>query len=176
MAREETVYDLPPEALNLRLGLLLRAERTQRGLTLVEVERRTLSHVRASVLSAYERGKRTVSENHLQSICNVYDIDPAELLLKVQRPGRSSNRVVIDLTKLEASDDPPLRAMIQRLLDRRTDGPRRFLEVRLSEIRAAASQLNVEPILASWRSQGIVLPFLFPREVADERRRRRQTH
>jgi transcriptional regulator with XRE-family HTH domain len=77
-------HQFPRSGIHLRLGLILRNARRERCLTLVDVERRTSARIKSRTLSEYERGAKALPEVVLAEVCEVYEVDPAEVLIKAQ--------------------------------------------------------------------------------------------
>jgi hypothetical protein len=48
------------------------------------VERRTSARIKSRTLSEYERGAKALPEVVLAEVCEVYEVDPAEVLIKAQ--------------------------------------------------------------------------------------------
>ena len=63
----------------LHVGERLRAIRRQKGLSLHDVEARSATEFKASVLGAYERGERAISVPRLLRLSEIYDVPPDQL-------------------------------------------------------------------------------------------------
>ena len=77
-----------PEAYTRSLGERLRAVRRQRGLSLEAVDRASKREFKDSVLSAYERGDRTISVPRLRRLAELYGTTVDELLPPAGKPRR----------------------------------------------------------------------------------------
>jgi len=62
------------------IGAHLRTVRLAKAWTLEEVVRRSAGEFRATSLSSYERGERTISLYRLLRLATVFDVDPSDLL------------------------------------------------------------------------------------------------
>lgn len=94
------------------LGERLRAARRHRGWSLQEVEKRSESEFRSSVLGAYERGERAISVQRLHRLAGLYRIEVAHLI-----PGEENETdeqpVSIDLDAIGGVD-----ADVSQVIDR----------------------------------------------------------
>ena len=68
------------DAFHLRVGERLRAIRTQKRLSLNDVEAESREEFKASVLGAYERGERAISVLRLQRLARIYGVTVDQLL------------------------------------------------------------------------------------------------
>src|SRR5687768_13086614 len=80
-----TTVEIPPAKqkadLLSAIGETLRAERTERGLTLKQVAEG--AHVSVSYLAEIERGEKDPSSRVLESIASGLDIEVSELLVRI---------------------------------------------------------------------------------------------
>ena len=80
-----TTVEIPPAKqrgdLLSAIGDTLRAERTERGLTLKQVAEG--AHVSVSYLAEIERGEKDPSSRVLESIARGLDVELAELLIRI---------------------------------------------------------------------------------------------
>ena len=150
------------------LGLRLRQVRKYRRLTLRDVEERSRQDFKASALSAYERGERSISLARLARLAEIYDVEAAELLppdpgcdpppepglrRRVHRRGTapaftSSMGIAIDLARAENLTDPQVAALtrlVQAILDRRDEERHPIVSLRADDIDALALALGTEP-------------------------------
>jgi transcriptional regulator with XRE-family HTH domain len=107
-----------------RVGEKLRKIRQERGMSLQEVCTRSGGSFVVSTLSAYERGKRSLSLERLYELASIYGESPSSLL-DVDNDAYSSRSV---------ASNPPLRIRLQGL-QTLTDEERRPLETYLSFLR-----------------------------------------
>ena len=63
-----------------RLGARLRAVRTSKGLSLLDVQQSSHAEFKSSVLGAYERGERMISTTRLERLARLYETPIDELL------------------------------------------------------------------------------------------------
>lgn len=138
------------------VGERLRAIRRQKRLSLQDVEAKSCSEFRASVLGAYERGERSISVPRLQRLARFYNV-PIEQFLPADdeaglgiEPGSASSAydgtVTIDLNRLENLSGPEAE-MLSRYLAmiqvQRQDFNGRMLTIRRDDLRAIACILGV---------------------------------
>jgi transcriptional regulator with XRE-family HTH domain len=137
------------------VGEKLRNIRLQKGLSLHDVEVASGKKFKASVLGAYERGERTISVSRLHGLARFYGVPVDQLLPRdpddediVTPPPSSSEKVRIDLTRLEAAETPET-SVLQRYLNmvqvRRGDFNGKVLTIRNDDLRAIASVLDISP-------------------------------
>jgi transcriptional regulator with XRE-family HTH domain len=105
------------------VGEKLRRLRLDRGMSLQEVCDRSGGSFVVSTLSAYERGKRSLSLERLLELAEIYGLSPTSLL-EVEQDGERN----------ELSRNAPLRIHMSKL-DRLTDDERRPLENYLAFLR-----------------------------------------
>ena len=112
---DELLRDSPFTRL---VGERLRRIRQQKQWSLSDVENRSDSEFKASVLGAYERGERAISVPRLMRLAEVYDV-PADSLLPrevdveidlTEGEGTPAG-FTIDLTQLNAIEDPEAKAV-----------------------------------------------------------------
>lgn len=82
-------------------------------MTLREVEVQSRQVFRASVLSGYERGDRTISLQRFWDLARFYEVPPDRLLADIANAFDPESRaeLVIDLTKLDLIDAPARRSV-----------------------------------------------------------------
>ena len=140
------------------VGERIRSIRKQKRLSLQEVELRSESEFKASVLGAYERGERAISVPRLQRLARFYNVPVDQLLPgnegididdSTSFPERaadpSERSVVIDLTSLGSSEAPESE-IINRYLKiiqvKRQDFNGRVLTIRRDDLQALAAILG----------------------------------
>src|SRR3954464_3714833 len=84
------------------LGARLRAIRTQQGLSLHGVEKKSHGRWKAVVVGSYERGDRAVTVQKLAELADFYGVPVSELLPEGRPPagGEPATRIVLDLETL----------------------------------------------------------------------------
>lgn len=144
------------------VGERLRQIRTQQGLSLQDVERRSDGEWKAAVVGSYERGDRNISASRLCELAEFYGVSPADILPAedVPRPADRSRGVVIDLTKLANAGDhfDGLRRYCESIQLQRGDYNRQQLSVRGDDLRALAVILAISPddLLDELRLAGVL--------------------
>ena len=162
------------DGYSLRLGERIRVIRRQKRLSLQDVEARSESEFKASVLGAYERGERAVSMPRLHRLAEFYDV-PIDQLLPVgdgERPVEMSGvepvwvpgqKVVIDLLALVDADGPEVD-LIRRYLGiiqvKRQDFNGRVLTIRQDDLQALAAILGtaVDDAAPTLADRGLLRP------------------
>ena len=138
-----------------RLGERIRLIRRQKRLSLQDVEARSESEFKASVLGAYERGERAVSIPRLHRLACFYSVPVDQLLPTAHRDGGDDSstvsawspgqKVVIDLVGLEGVSGPEVD-LIRRYLGiiqvKRQDFNGRVLTIRGDDLQALAAILG----------------------------------
>ena len=141
-----------------RVGERIRVIRRQQRLSLHDVEDRSESEFKASVLGAYERGERAISVPRLQRLARFYGV-PVDQLLPAEAESESGasnqkntrwvpgQKIVIDLTKLTEVEGPEAE-MIERYLTiiqvKRQDFNGRVLTIRGDDLQALAAILGTD--------------------------------
>jgi transcriptional regulator with XRE-family HTH domain len=126
------------------LGSRLRAIRTQQGMSLQAVERKSDGRWKAVVVGSYERGDRSISVTRLADLADFYAVPINELL-----PGGRTYairadempRIVLDLAVLHALDEErggPLRRFVTSIQVERGDFGNRIMSLRSDDLRALA--------------------------------------
>ena len=131
------------------VGARLRRIRTQRGMSLQEVQEASAGRWKAAVVGAYERGDRNVTVGRLAELADFYDVPLVELLPhNGDEPTRAERhkRVVLDLQALQGVSEAA-RAPVERLASlirsQRGDLEARVLTVRESDLTALALLLDM---------------------------------
>lgn len=143
------------------LGVRLRQIRAQQGLSLHAVEERSKGRWKAVVVGSYERGDRAISVHKLADLAEFYGV-PVEQLLPGTRDtaaGTASNKVMIDLVRLNALDHPaaaPLQRYVATIQALRGDYNGKVLTIRQDDLRSLAivyddSPAGVAERLVAWR-------------------------
>lgn len=129
------------------VGDRLRAIRIQRGLSLLAVEAASGEQIKAALLSAYERGDRTVSLPRLKQLADFFAVTVNDLLPPAPgHPEGAAANVTIDLESLHADDGAEhatLRRYVQAIQLQRQDYNGRVLTIRGDDLRSIACLLDV---------------------------------
>jgi transcriptional regulator with XRE-family HTH domain len=142
---------------SIRLGERIRVIRRQKRLSLQDVEARSESEFKASVMGAYERGERAVSVPRLHRLAEFYDVPVDQLLppvlgaIQVEAAGDEppawvpGQKVVIDLIDMVDASGPEVE-LIRRYLGiiqvKRQDFNGRVLTIRQDDLQALAAILG----------------------------------
>ena len=143
-------------AYSRSVGERIRTIRRQKRLSLQDVEARSESEFKASVLGAYERGERAISLPRMHRLARFYNVPVDQMLPGGNDPadptrgpapdqGGLDRKVVIDLTRL-AGCTAPETALIDRYLTliqvKRQDFNGRVLTIRGDDLQALAAILG----------------------------------
>ena len=143
-------------AYSRSVGERIRTIRRQKRLSLQDVEARSESEFKASVLGAYERGERAISLPRMHRLARFYNVPVDQMLpggsdpvdptrVPVSGKGLLDRKVVIDLTRL-ADCTAPESALIDRYLTliqvKRQDFNGRVLTIRRDDLQALAAILG----------------------------------
>ena len=138
------------------VGERIRVIRRQKRLSLQDIEVRSESEFKASVLGAYERGERAISLPRLQRLARFYNVPVDQMLPDGDDPAGPTRgpapdqrgldrKVIIDLTRL-AGCTAPESALIDRYLTliqmKRQDFNGRVLTIRGDDLQALAAILG----------------------------------
>jgi transcriptional regulator with XRE-family HTH domain len=138
------------------IGERLRAIRRQQGLSLHDVEAKSLQEFKASVLGAYERGERALSVTRLLRLAELYDVPADQLLpggheveIDLTR-GSSTNgqALTIDLVRLNELEEPDAEVLARYAATiqlQRQDFNGRMLTIRRDDVRVLAAVLGRTP-------------------------------
>jgi transcriptional regulator with XRE-family HTH domain len=135
------------------VGEKLRRMRQERGLSLQEVCARSGGSFVVSTLSAYERGKRSLSLERLSELAAIYGQSPMSVLdLDGDNgPNRSATsgtplRIRLDhLDKLAPEERRPLESYLAFLRDLRNDPGREVLTIRKDDLTYLSALYGVRP-------------------------------
>ena len=143
-------------AYSRSVGERIRTIRRQKRLSLQDVEARSESEFKASVLGAYERGERAISLPRMHRLARFYNVPVDQMLPGGNDPvdptrgpapdqGALDRKVVIDLTLLAVCTAPET-ALIDRYLTliqvKRQDFNGRVLTIRRDDLQALAAILD----------------------------------
>lgn len=132
------------------LGARLRAIRTQQGLSLHGVEKKSQGRWKAVVVGSYERGDRAVTVQKLAELADFYGVPVAELLPEA-RPsagGEPATRVVLNLERLgqlPADAAGPLARYAAAIQSQRGDYNGKVLSIRAEDLRSLAIIYDISP-------------------------------
>lgn len=135
------------------VGEKLRRMRQDRGLSLQEVCERSGGSFVVSTLSAYERGKRSLSLERLCELAEIYGQSPMSLLdidgdPNFQRPVTSNTplRIRLDcLDRLGPEERRPLESYLAFLRQLRDDPARDMLTIRKEDLAYLSALYGVRP-------------------------------
>lgn len=146
------------------VGQRLRRIRTQQGLSLQDVERRSDGQWKAAVVGSYERGDRNISASRLCELAEFYGVAPSEVLPteEASRPPERSKAMVLDLERLGADGSGQWRGVrryCESIQLQRGDYNRQLLSIRADDVRAMAIIMEMTPdqLVDSMRDAGILV-------------------
>jgi transcriptional regulator with XRE-family HTH domain len=140
-----------------QVGERLRNVRLQKELSLHDVEVRSGSEFKASVLGAYERGERGISVNRLQRLAIFYEVQVDSLLPRLgpEPTGAAAwaltvpqEGLCIDLEALKDCAEPEARTLehyVSTLQMQRGDFNGKMLTIRSDDVRVLAAVLDRSP-------------------------------
>ncbi|MGI9091896.1 MAG: transcriptional regulator BldD [Mycobacteriales bacterium] len=147
------------------LGSRLRTIRTQQGLSLHGVEKKSGGRWKAVVVGSYERGDRAVTVSKLAELAEFYGVPVNELLPAPPRtpPGQVTGRVVLDLQRLSElppEEVGPLARWAAAIQSQRGDYNGRVLSVRGEDMRTLAIvyDLTVDELTGRLTDWGVLTP------------------
>jgi transcriptional regulator with XRE-family HTH domain len=149
-ARSEKGWDVSSEAM---IGERLRSIRRQKGLSLHDVEDRSGTEFKASVLGAYERGERAISVPRLLRLAEIYQVPSDQLLPRsadagvdvTHREEAFGEGFTIDLERLRELDDAEasvLSRYAETIQLQRQDFNGRLLTIRSDDLKVLAAVLG----------------------------------
>jgi transcriptional regulator with XRE-family HTH domain len=118
------------------LAQRIRQIREAQGLTLQQVSTRSKGRISAIALGSYERGDRSISAKKILELAEIYAIPVGELFTPSQQ-GLEAGRVVIDLRKLSATEDPigkQLLIILKRIVAQRRDWNGEVISLRQEDL------------------------------------------
>ena len=132
------------------LGARLRAIRTQQGLSLHGVEKKSKGRWKAVVVGSYERGDRAVTVHRLAELAEFYGVPIAELLPEGAPNGAAEPppRLVIDLERLSTVPADNARLLTRyaaTIQSQRGDYNGRVLSIRQEDLRTLAVIYDESP-------------------------------
>jgi transcriptional regulator with XRE-family HTH domain len=135
------------------VGEKLRRMRQERGMSLQEVCARSGGSFVVSTLSAYERGKRSLSLERLSELASIYGQSPTSVLDiendgNLQRTATSSPPLRIRLEGLDnlaPEERRPLEAYLAFLRELRNDPAREVLTIRKEDLAYLSALYGVRP-------------------------------
>lgn len=135
------------------VGEKLRRMRQERGLSLQEVCTRSGGSFVVSTLSAYERGKRSLSLERLSELAAIYGQSPTAVLdlesdssLRRSVTSGSPLRIRLDhLQNLAPEERRPLESYLAFLRDLRNDPGREVLTIRKDDLAYLSALYGVRP-------------------------------
>lgn len=129
-----------------KVGDRLRSIRSQQGMSLSEVERRSEGQFKASVMGAYERGERALSISRLADLAEFYGVPITQMIPHSgSTPAASSPvaRFTLDLTKIDGIDgDGIIERFLKAIQLQRQDFNGKVLSVRYSDVQMLAAVLD----------------------------------
>jgi transcriptional regulator with XRE-family HTH domain len=139
-----------------QVGERLRNIRLQKGLSLHDVEERSVKEFKASVLGAYERGERSISVPRLQRLAIFYGVPVDHLLPRLAAEPTDGagaatpeeTPLCIDLEALEARREPEARTLgryLSLIQLQRGDFNGKVLTIRRDDLRVLAAILDQSP-------------------------------
>jgi transcriptional regulator with XRE-family HTH domain len=139
-----------------QVGERLRNIRLQKGLSLHDVEERSVKEFKASVLGAYERGERSISVPRLQRLAIFYGVPVDHLLPRLAAEPTDGagaatpeeTPLCIDLEALEARREPEARTLgryLSLIQMQRGDFNGKVLTIRRDDLRVLAAILDQSP-------------------------------
>ena len=137
-----------------RVGEKLRRIRQERGMSLQEVCARSEGSFVVSTLSAYERGKRSLSLERLYELASIYGDSPSSIL-DIEDDSHSSRSVATSnpplrirlqgLQTLAAEERRPLETYLSFLRELRNDPAREVLTIRKEDLAYLSALYGVRP-------------------------------
>jgi transcriptional regulator with XRE-family HTH domain len=136
------------------VGEKLRRMRQDRGLSLQEVCVRSGGSFVVSTLSAYERGKRSLSLERLYELASIYGQSPTSILDIENEPdfqqralaGNGPLRIRLEsLSSLDPEERRPLETYLSFLRELRNDPSRDMLTIRKEDLAYLSALYGVRP-------------------------------
>lgn len=145
------------------VGDRLRRIRTQQGMSLQDVERRSDGRWKAAVVGSYERGDRNISASRLIELAEFYGVSVTDVLPPDDdpKPADRDTAIVLDLSRVEVlgEDWRGLRRYCEAIQVQRGDFNRQVLSIRGDDLRALAVIMDVSPddLVGELRQAGALL-------------------
>ena len=145
------------------VGEKLRRLRQDRGMSLQDVCARSGDSFVVSTLSAYERGKRSLSLERLLELSDIYGISPSTLMDvegDSEMQGSLGRNVPLrinleNLHKLSPAERRPLENYLQFLRNMRNDPAREILTIRKDDLDYLATLYGVRPQMLKERLESV---------------------
>jgi transcriptional regulator with XRE-family HTH domain len=147
------------------LGARLRAIRTQQGLSLHGVEKKSKGRWKAVVVGSYERGDRAVTVQKLAELADFYGVPVSELLPEGRAASSATpaHKIVLNLERLfQLPPDQvgPLARYAQAIQSQRGDYNNKVLSIRGEDLRSLSiiydlSEGELTERLSEW---GVLAP------------------
>ena len=145
------------------VGEKLRRLRQDRGMSLQDVCDRSGGSFVVSTLSAYERGKRSLSLERLLELSDIYGISPSTLMdveggseLQGSLGRNVPLRINLEnLHKLSPGERRPLENYLQFLKNMRNDPAREILTIRKDDLEYLATLYGVRPQMLKERLESV---------------------
>jgi transcriptional regulator with XRE-family HTH domain len=151
------------------VGERLRSIRRQKGLSLHDVEARSRTEFKASVLGAYERGERAISVPRLERLASFYAVPIDQLLPQDDVHGGGDagfdtgrSKLAINVAKLSQLTGQPfetLQRFLRLIQVQRQDFNGKVITIREDDHRAIAAMLDVPVDLVAARLEALDLLF-----------------
>lgn len=150
------------EPLGRQLGARLRAIRKQKKLSLQDLEQQSGGQWKAAIVSAYERGDRSISAVKLAELAEFYDVPLSAIF-----PGRGSGVAEtsrycrIDVNALKAAPESlvgGLQRFVASIQQMRGDYNGQVITLRDSDLQLFASlhRVDIPVLLRIWGQAGIL--------------------
>lgn len=130
------------------VGRALRRARRARALTLRQAAERSGGRFRPTSIAGYERGERAISLERFVELCRLYAVAPERLLADVVRELEGRPPAVIDLTLLEALQEPERRIVagfVEEVMALRSQPQGEAVTLRTGDLEVLATAMGVRP-------------------------------
>jgi transcriptional regulator with XRE-family HTH domain len=132
----------------MTVGARLRDVRTQKGLSLQQVEAQSGGRWKTAAVGSYERADRMISVGQLAALASFYDV-PLDALLADEgsaAPHTRAARVVLNLPALAqppVNESARLRRWVEQIRRERDDWAGQVLSIRAEDLRALATMYDL---------------------------------